>query len=533
MLSFQRQIAIPSREPPVQLDHKAIEAAATERRNRNKGIPRTENERLNQSFMEHFTLRMPPDGGKSRSKSSRPEEARKRFQDIQKLLDEGADVNQTSEDSQAHGRALTAIELEIFCEYPQTEIVRLLLSRGAEIDSKPIGGILEIASQSSWAAKFASPQELIESSVAICLCSQIQHIKNKHSSPEPVLNEIFKDHSMESRHNANLAALLLKSGADANSIGPDGSALVLAIISGRYDTVRVLLDHVGGIDLESAKGTPLVAAATTGHERIATLLLHCGAAINLESFEGTPLVAAVLKGHENMVALLLSYGADINLDSSRGTPLVAAASTGHDRIVTLLLNRGAAIDLGSMAGTPYVAAALIDHGEIVTLLLERGLDIDHESVKRTPLIAAALMDQKEIVTLLLSRGADINQSLVSRHPELTAAASGVPISEDDEWPRQTPPILASPQGFAAFFNQVWVRNTGLELPERLLECTDSVLFIHSYSSTVWDRWKSWFERYSGEEWLWYPFNPPKPSIPVGKTRMQWKCVSVQPTVFLS
>ncbi|KAJ7459000.1 ankyrin repeat-containing domain protein [Mycena latifolia] len=134
-----------------------------------------------------------------------------------------------------------------------------------------------------------------------------------------------------------IVRLLLDKGADVN-VGDDESPLHLASEEGHTEIVHLLLEK--GADFNAGNDyTPLLLASGNGHTEIVRLLLKKGADINTGN-EDTPLQWASTGGHTEIVRLLLEMGADFNAGGNY-TPLKLASKEGHTEIVRLLLEMGA------------------------------------------------------------------------------------------------------------------------------------------------------------------------------------------------
>ncbi|KAJ6514666.1 hypothetical protein DFH09DRAFT_1431650 [Mycena vulgaris] len=176
--------------------------------------------------------------------------------------------------------------LQVTSLYGGTEIVRLLLENGADVNAKGgvHGGALRVASR---------------------------------------LGPIGTVH------------LLLEYGADVNAM--EGGALQAAAECGQTEIVRLLLDHGAETNPRGSYGRALQFASWHGHPEIVCLLLQSGADVN--AMDGTALEAASQHGRTEIVRLLLESDADVNANDGRA--LKAAACNYHTEIVDLLLEHGA------------------------------------------------------------------------------------------------------------------------------------------------------------------------------------------------
>lgn len=208
--------------------------------------------------------------------------------------------------------------------------------------------------------------------------------------------------------------LLLKEGAEVNSIGERCCGALQAASSGGHKAiVELLIDNGASVNaLDDDYCTALQEASDEGHKAIVELLLKNGANVNEESGEwGDALQRAARSGHMAIVELLLENGADVNAVSGLyNTALQAASYQGHKAIVELLLEKGADVNEKSEdLGTALEAASLNGHMAIVVLLLENDAEVNEGSGEfRSALAAASWNGDKTIVELLLESGANIN-----------------------------------------------------------------------------------------------------------------------------
>jgi hemoglobin len=125
---------------------------------------------------------------------------------------------------------------------------------------------------------------------------------------------------------AELAAVLIRSGADPDAKEPEGHTPLYRASTG--DVARVLLAAGAAVDVASGptRGTPLHQAARRGHVSVAQALLEHGATVDArDAKEQTPLRRAVNCRQLPIVRLLVRHGADPHAADRRGvTPLDVA-----------------------------------------------------------------------------------------------------------------------------------------------------------------------------------------------------------------
>lgn len=126
------------------------------------------------------------------------------------------------------------------------------------------------------------------------------------------------------------------------------------------------------------------------------------------------ILLAVLNGREDLVRLVASNGGDVDAaihNEHLDTPLIAAIVSDDAKMVRLLLDLGAKVDggahLDSYGSTALYVAACISSPEVVEVLLDRGAD-PHAAHRWTGLLpieaAAKRSDPPEaVINLLRSR----------------------------------------------------------------------------------------------------------------------------------
>jgi ankyrin repeat protein len=127
---------------------------------------------------------------------------------------------------------------------------------------------------------------------------------------------------------------------------------------------------------EEDGATALAWAALRCNSEIAALLLKVGADPNLTNEQGIgPLYIAIANGSTDIVKLLLENRADPNLGREDGeTPLMTAARRGQIEIMRMLLDRGADLSAREKKFGQTALMWATGHPESVRLLLARGAD---------------------------------------------------------------------------------------------------------------------------------------------------------------
>ncbi|KAK6333672.1 hypothetical protein TWF730_003856 [Orbilia blumenaviensis] len=234
----------------------------------------------------------------------------------------------------------------------------------------------------------------------------------------------------------NLCELLLKLGADANSIGERGSPFhylfpqksddsgFLCDLRDREIIFNLLIEN--GAKPRDVKGCPSVLAnaltvlyeAEANKSNPAQKLLEMGADPNGKggSEHDTPLQTVISRQcSRSFIELLIIAGANVNtISGDFGTALHTAAYKGDYQTVTILLQHGANVDVLSPRYGGVIQAAARAWGgsksvRIMELLHSHGASIHSIGGEHgNALQAAAKRDNLEAVIWLLEHGADPN-----------------------------------------------------------------------------------------------------------------------------
>lgn len=214
------------------------------------------------------------------------------------------------------------------------------------------------------------------------------------------------------RGSAQAVAALLAAGADLDAATDDGAtALHVAIDQGHFEVVRHLLAAGANPEarLRAASATALGLALLSGRDEIARLLLeYCDP--NDAAVQDQPaLIVATRAGRAAMLSALIAKGAAIDFVLPEvGSALGVAAVTGSLEAVEVLLAAGASLSASSPTGAQALhLAAYSGELSIVRRLIEAGADLHAlTGPKGTPLRAAAAQGHLEVVRYLLDLGAD-------------------------------------------------------------------------------------------------------------------------------
>ena len=285
------------------------------------------------------------------------------------LIDQGADVNQTSVDG------TTALHWAVYQK--DLTLVERLLAQGADPD-----------------------------------------ISNEYDATPMTVASEHGDY--------NVMKALVDAGGDIESPNSEGQTLLMAVArTGNIDTTSLLLSQGANIQARENWGeqTALMWAASQNQPAMVKLLIEHGADVNssgkdhnwprwitseprnkpLEQGGLTALLYAAREGCEGCVKALLDGGADINLTDPDGlTPLIMALQNLHYDTANILIERGADIHRWDWYGRTALYSAIELHlipssrrGDlpsndnltalnIARTLLEKGVNVDMRLKKDPP-----------------------------------------------------------------------------------------------------------------------------------------------------
>jgi ankyrin repeat protein len=275
------------------------------------------------------------------------------------------------------------------CKEKKTEIFKLMISIGANINGKINDNDWTLLICAAWENDREGVRLLLESGVNINLSSkngctaliaasqkgylEIVKLLLEHNANVNFANNhgMTALHIASINHHTQVVQLLLKFGANINAKDKDGLTPFNSM--GHEDIRQIFIKQ--NINLQDKKGwTQLIHAVWNQDINRVEDLLSKKAAVNIKIDNGaTALTAAVVKRNEDIVKLLLQNGAEVNLTTTNSgtTPLMIAAENGHLEVIILLLASGADKNVVDHQGKNALAMALEnDHANIVDLLLE-------------------------------------------------------------------------------------------------------------------------------------------------------------------
>ena len=225
--------------------------------------------------------------------------------------------------------------------------------------------------------------------------------------------------------NAQVAKLLLQSGADVNKTGNENyTALMAAAEAGNEERMELLIN--AGADVNTTvvykNLCALIFAASSGSPRCVKTLINAGADVNiLEKYVGTALFRALKEPSYEIVDLLLEAGADVNQRDERGwTALFNAVFWGYTEGVKLRREKGAIVNLVDDKGFSALIYAVTEgRVDCTQLLLEAGADVNIIGLDgSTALIRSVYKGGYPCVRILLKAEARINVTNRWKHNAL-------------------------------------------------------------------------------------------------------------------
>ncbi|MFZ2959136.1 MAG: ankyrin repeat domain-containing protein [Candidatus Ozemobacteraceae bacterium] len=203
-------------------------------------------------------------------------------------------------------------------------------------------------------------------------------------------------HLASLRGNASAAARLIKAGAGLAATDSTGlTPLHMAALYGSDRTIDLLLSKESPLEaLDNEGQTPLHIAVRHGNLAAADRLLHAGASVNRVSKEGAAALHFAAESNDpRLINRLLEAKADVNIRDAKGrTPLHIAARMFHQPVAEALLDHGADPNARDLAdATPLFA-------------LTRSAFWNRLPSLRRPKLESDKLDGMMI--LLLQRGAD-------------------------------------------------------------------------------------------------------------------------------
>ncbi len=326
---------------------------------------------------------------------------------VEALIELGADLNAPD---RVGGTPLHASVQEGSTRYwdviygPHTDVMKLLLERGAAVDATNKHGRTALHGAASW-GDVNAVSLLIEHGAGV----NVADVKNR--TPLDLVAE---------RDRRKIVDLLVSKGAKTVEERL-GERTPTEISHGAGDNAR----NTGG------RETPLHQAVYKGDIEAIKSLIAQGVDINAKDRNNeTPLGAAVYRGQKQIVALLLSHGVELNNPHAAShllgcIPLHIAMQFRYTEIAEMLIRAGSDVNAQGGYGRMTPLHLAFDNRILFDLMLEHGGRIDVAAGNgMTCLHAAAMGGDEEWARYLLDKGASVNLQDNKGNTPLHWAAKG-------------------------------------------------------------------------------------------------------------
>ena len=326
---------------------------------------------------------------------------------VELLLQENTDVN--VQGTNGENALMMAVDRG------HTQISELLLKKIENVNAQDKNGFtaLMIASQNS-------NTQIVELLLKENADVNIQNVEGMTALMAAIDNE-----------QSEVVECLLQSKADPYIVayieGVEVTALLLAVLGGNRDIVKVLIDK-SELTTDEIEKT-IVLSCLYGESTLVTLLSNKLPHLTNDQRE---LLDSCVKGDLGTVVMKTLDSPDTPLVVGL-TPLMVASSCGHDDIVEALIQAGADVNKQeSYYGlTSLYFAVTGQFTSIVEMLLENGANPNVIAMNKTPLDVANMKEQETIFELLIEYGGQIASHLqdTKQSSEQTIKSSSQTSSE--------------------------------------------------------------------------------------------------------
>ena len=337
------------------------------------------------------------------------------------LISKGADVNAKNTSGETPAQLLVTGSLKVKSKVQQNfvEVAKIFIENGLDINCKNSKGETLLYSMMVNMNYYDRNAEKVCIEIANVFIEKGALLNTRNNDGESVLHYLAKGitkYGTALKFGNDLTKFIIEKGENVNMVmeNRQDTPLHLALTNYKHDFVKFLIQNGANLNaLNSTGHTPLQIAITNNKDDLVKIFIENGANVNtFDSTGQTPLQLAIHKGKYEIAELLLAKGAVLsnqnNLISDRGY-LQQAVSKGRLKICQLLISIGANIDLQDKEGNTPLLNAIKNikkdsgHFDIVKMLLEKGASPNiANNEKNVPLHFA---NSKELVELLLNNGA--------------------------------------------------------------------------------------------------------------------------------
>lgn len=239
--------------------------------------------------------------------------------------------------------------------------------------------------------------------------------------------------------NPEVVGILLQHGADVNKSSPSGTPFAMAARYNQHEAVKLMLRSKNlpvNLTTEASREV-LIEAVIAGRREVVRHMLEAGADVNLTDEDNCPLISmAMAHTDEDMMRTILEFRPDIEIQDSdgntclhyihRATPLAS---------VRLVVHAGAQVNSVNKAGIiPLQKAATLSPLEVVEYLLSKNADVNCSGGDYgAPLHRACFRGKFDLVKLLIDSGANTNfPSIGMFGTPMTSACLASTTASDNE-----------------------------------------------------------------------------------------------------
>jgi ankyrin repeat protein len=214
------------------------------------------------------------------------------------------------------------------------------------------------------------------------------------------------------------AQMLLAAGADATKANKYGhTPLMLAAREGHDDLVTLLIAQHVDVNADADGENAVTFATWKDHLAIVKMLFDAGAKVPSPAAGGGPsshvplLGLAAVTNDTPLIDLLLAHGGDISQTGKGGlTPLHMAVENATPATIAYILEKGADPEKQDDEGmTPLIVATLERKLDVMPVLIDHHANLEgKDKLGRTALIWACCRIENNEIRFLVDRGADLN-----------------------------------------------------------------------------------------------------------------------------